>query len=196
MWNGAVFMPLIEDTETIDPFSLSLRSSLLTAWLMKNAVSRFATNSSRQSDRLTRVEGIHVAGAAPPAMLTSPYRLPSPAPGRAPRRRRRPLTRPAETGTTERPFPRHRRDVLVEALFDRLPRRRWHSASAAMRVMVVPMPPPAPDTHGRCGSSSLRRFRLHAFICPTKYGACILKNTIPQRQSVVKAGSVSSGAIV
>ncbi len=44
---------------------------------MKNAVSRFATNSSRQSDRLTRVEGIHVAGAAPPAMLTSPYRLPS-----------------------------------------------------------------------------------------------------------------------
>jgi hypothetical protein len=39
---------------------------------MKNVVSRFAANSARQSSRVTRVEGIHVAGAAPPATLTRP----------------------------------------------------------------------------------------------------------------------------
>jgi hypothetical protein len=39
---------------------------------MKNAVSRFAANSARQSCRVTRVDGIQVAGAAPPAMLTNP----------------------------------------------------------------------------------------------------------------------------
>ena len=39
---------------------------------MKNAVSRFAVNKSRQSSRVTRVEGIHVDGSAPPATLTSP----------------------------------------------------------------------------------------------------------------------------
>ena len=44
---------------------------------MKNAVSRFAVNNARQSSRLTRVEGIHVEGSAPPATLTSPYRVPS-----------------------------------------------------------------------------------------------------------------------
>ena len=72
MWNGAVFMPLIDEIDTIDPALPCDRISAATAWLMKNAVSRFAVNSSRQSSRVTRVEGIHVDGAAPPAMFTSP----------------------------------------------------------------------------------------------------------------------------
>ena len=39
---------------------------------MKNAVSRFAVNSARQSSRVTRVDGIQVDGSAPPATFTSP----------------------------------------------------------------------------------------------------------------------------
>ena len=72
MWNGAVFMPLIDEIDTIDPGLPCCRISAATAWLMKNAVSRFAVNNARQSSRVTRVEGIHVDGAAPPAMLTRP----------------------------------------------------------------------------------------------------------------------------
>src|SRR6059058_4656618 len=72
MWNGAVLIPLIEDNETMDPGLPCLRISATTAWLMKNAVSRFAANNARQSARLTRVEGIHVDGSAPPATLTKP----------------------------------------------------------------------------------------------------------------------------
>ena len=72
MWNGAVFMPLIDEIETIDPGLRCRQISAATAWLMKNAVSRFAVNSARQSSRVTRVDGIQVAGAAPPATLTSP----------------------------------------------------------------------------------------------------------------------------
>ena len=44
---------------------------------MKNAVSRFWVNRSRQSPRVTRVDGIQVSGAAPPATLTRPCRSPS-----------------------------------------------------------------------------------------------------------------------
>ncbi len=104
MWNGAVFMPLIEETETIDPVSPSARNSRLTAWLMKNAVSRFAANRARQSSRVTRVDGIHVDGAAPPAMFTRPYSRPS-----VRRTRSSTVAMPssveasATTGTTDRP---------------------------------------------------------------------------------------------
>ena len=52
MWNGAVFIPLIDETDTIDPGSRCACSSAATAWLMKNMVSRFWVNSSRQSDRV------------------------------------------------------------------------------------------------------------------------------------------------
>ncbi len=72
MWNGAVFMPLIEEIDTIDPGSCCATSSAATAWLMKNAVSRLAVKISRQSLRVTRVDGIQVDGAAPPATLTRP----------------------------------------------------------------------------------------------------------------------------
>ena len=72
MWNGAVFMPLIDEIETIDPGCRFRLISAATAWLMKNAVSRFAVNSARQSSRVTRVDGIQVDGSAPPATLTSP----------------------------------------------------------------------------------------------------------------------------
>ena len=44
MWKGAVFIPLIEETETIDPGFRAARSSAATAWLMKNIVSRFWVN--------------------------------------------------------------------------------------------------------------------------------------------------------
>ena len=76
MWNGAVFMPLIEEIETIEPGRPCAFNSAATAWLMKNIVSRFWVNSARQSARLTRVDGIQVEGAAPPATFTSPYRSP------------------------------------------------------------------------------------------------------------------------
>ena len=72
MCSGAVFMPLIEETDTIDPGRPLTRNCSATAWLMKNIVSRLAANSSRQSERDTRVEGIQVDGAAPPATLTNP----------------------------------------------------------------------------------------------------------------------------
>ena len=62
MWNGAVFMPLIEEIETIDPDGRCDFSSAATAWLMKNIVSRFWVNSARQSVRVTRVDGIQVDG--------------------------------------------------------------------------------------------------------------------------------------
>src|SRR3954447_22601292 len=104
MWNGAVFMPLIDDIDTIDPGLPSARSSAATAWLVKNAVSRFAGKRSRQSDRVTRVDGIQGDGAAPPATFTRPYRSPSV-------RRTQSITvampssvdASAATGTTERP---------------------------------------------------------------------------------------------
>ena len=67
-----MFIPLIDETDTMEPGSRCARSSAATAWLMKNMVSRFWVNSSRQSDRVTRVDGIQVAGAAPPAMFTRP----------------------------------------------------------------------------------------------------------------------------
>ena len=72
MWNGAVFMPLIDEIETIDPGFRFLLISAATAWLMKNMVSRFAVNNARQSYRVTRVDGIQVDGAAPPATFTNP----------------------------------------------------------------------------------------------------------------------------
>ena len=72
MWNGAVFIPLIDDSDTMEPGRPRDFSSAATAWLMKNMVSRFAVNNARQSSRLTLVAGIQVCGAAPPAMLTSP----------------------------------------------------------------------------------------------------------------------------
>src|SRR5689334_14673692 len=72
MWNGAVFMPLIEEIDTMDPGLRWRRISAATAWLMKNAVSRFAVNNARQSSRVTRVDGIHVDGSAPPATFTNP----------------------------------------------------------------------------------------------------------------------------
>src|SRR5271165_4621479 len=65
MWNGAVFMPLIEEIETIEPGLPWFLSSAATAWLMKKVVSRFAANSSRQSFLLTRVDGIQVAVGVP-----------------------------------------------------------------------------------------------------------------------------------
>src|SRR5258708_6976170 len=170
MLNGALFMPLIEDNEMIDPLRRSLRRSLVIGWLMKNAVSRFATNSSRQSDRLTRVEGIHVAGAAPPAMLTSPYRLPS-----VRRTWSSTATTPssvdasAETGTTDRPFLAIGAMCSSRFSFDRLTATTVAPASAAMRVMVVPMPPPpAPDTT-TMRPSRLRRSLMRLFV-RTKYG--------------------------
>ncbi len=46
MWNGALFIPLIEDTDTIEPGSPAARISAATAWLMKNIVSRLAVNNS------------------------------------------------------------------------------------------------------------------------------------------------------
>src|SRR5258705_8208671 len=171
MWNGAVFMPLIEDNEMIDPFSRSLRSSLLTAWVMKDAVLGFATNSSRQADRLTRVEGIHVAGAAPPAMLTSPYRLPSvhrtwSSTAATPSS----VDASAETGTTDRPSLAIGGMWSSRFSFDRLTATTVAPASAAMRVTVVPMPPPpAPDTT-TMRPSSLRRSSMRLFV-RTKYGA-------------------------
>lgn len=72
MWNGAVFIPLIEEIETIEPGRRCASSSAATARLMKNAVSRLCAKISRQSERATRVEAIQVDGAAPPATLTSP----------------------------------------------------------------------------------------------------------------------------
>ena len=72
-----MFMPLIEEIDTIDPGRLCALSSAATAWLMKNAVSRFWVNRSRQSPRVTRVDGIQVSGAAPPATLTRPCSSPS-----------------------------------------------------------------------------------------------------------------------
>src|SRR6478752_6349119 len=72
MWNGAVFIPLIDEIDTIDPGFPCATISAATAWLMKKVVSRFWVNSARQSDRATRVDGIQVVGAAPPAMLTRP----------------------------------------------------------------------------------------------------------------------------
>ena len=45
MWNGAVFIPLIEEIDTIDPAAAARCSSAATAWLMKNVVSRFWVNS-------------------------------------------------------------------------------------------------------------------------------------------------------
>lgn len=70
-------MPLIEEIDTIDPGCRWATSSLATAWLMKNAVSRLSVKILRQSLRVTRVDGIHVDGCAPPATLTSPYKPPS-----------------------------------------------------------------------------------------------------------------------
>ena len=73
MWNGAVFMPLIEEIETIEPGRRCALSSAATAWLMKNIVSRFCGEQrapvgpgdpGRTASRST--------GAAPPATLTSP----------------------------------------------------------------------------------------------------------------------------
>jgi hypothetical protein len=58
MWNGAVFIPLIEEIDTIDPWRFCVLNSAATAWLMKNAVSRLWVNRSRQSPRVTRVDGI------------------------------------------------------------------------------------------------------------------------------------------
>ena len=63
---------LIDEMDTREPGSPLFRISAATAWLMKKAVSRFAANSARQSSRVTRVDGIQVAGAAPPATLTRP----------------------------------------------------------------------------------------------------------------------------
>ena len=57
----------MEETDTIEPGRCLSLSSAATAWLMKNAVSRLWANRSRQSSRLTRVDGIQVSGAAPPA---------------------------------------------------------------------------------------------------------------------------------
>ena len=51
MWNGAVFIPLIDEIDTIEPGLPLARISAATAWLMKNVVSRFAVNRSRQSER-------------------------------------------------------------------------------------------------------------------------------------------------
>src|SRR5208283_5137211 len=68
MWNGAVFMPLIEEIETIEPGLPWFLSSAATAWLMKKVVSRFAANSSRQSFLLTRVDGIQVDDRADPVV--------------------------------------------------------------------------------------------------------------------------------
>src|SRR5882757_7099029 len=171
MWKGAVFMPLIDEIDTIEPGFCLLRISAATAWLMKNAVSRFATNSSRQSVRLTRVEGIQVAGAAPPAMLTSPYRLPS-----VSRTWSSTAAMPssvdasAETGTTDRPASAIGAMCSSRFSFDRLTATTVAPASAAIRVTVVPMPPPpAPDTT-TMRPSSLRRSFMRLFV-RTKYGA-------------------------
>ena len=65
MWNGAVFIPLIDEIDTIEPGLAGGPISAATAWLMKNIVSRLAANNSRQSVRLTRVEGIHVSTVPP-----------------------------------------------------------------------------------------------------------------------------------
>ena len=148
MWNGAVFIPLIDDTDTIDPGRPRARSSAATAWLMKNAVSRFAANSARQSSRVTRVDGIHVAGAAPPAMLTSPYSVPS-----VRRTWSSTVAMPssvdasAATGTTARPSAASGATCSSRFSFDRLTATTVAPACAASRVTVVPIPPPpAPET--------------------------------------------------
>ena len=72
-----MFIPLIDEIDTMEPGPPVDLISAATAWLMKNIVSRLAANNARQSPRLTRVAGIHVDGAAPPATLTNPYTRPS-----------------------------------------------------------------------------------------------------------------------
>src|SRR5262245_21336743 len=172
MWKGAVFMPLIEDTETIDPGLPCSRISRATAWLMKNAVSRFLVNNSRQSSRVTRVEGIHVDGSAPPATLTSPYSVPSV-------RRTRSMTvaipssvdASAATGTTDKPRCASGVTCSSRFSFDRLTATTVAPASAASRVTVVPMPPPpAPDTT-TMRPSSLKRSSMVTLFVRTTYGA-------------------------
>jgi hypothetical protein len=53
MWNGAVFIPLIDEIETIDPGRPRAFSPAATAWLMKNIASRFWVSSTRKSVQLT-----------------------------------------------------------------------------------------------------------------------------------------------
>src|SRR5580704_10206310 len=148
MWNGAVFMPLIDEIETIDPGRPCDLSSAATAWLMKNIVSRFWANNARQSALLTRVDGIQVGGAAPPATLTSPCRSPSvfrtcsitaamPSSVEA----------SAATGTTERPSATRGSTCLPRFSSERLTAITVAPARATMLVTDVPMPPPAaPET--------------------------------------------------
>jgi hypothetical protein len=133
MWNGAVFIPLIEEIDTIDPGLPCLRISAATAWLMKKAVSRFAANNARQSSRVTLVEGIHVDGSAPPATLTSPYRSPS-----VRRTWSRTAAMPssveasAATGTTARPCRASGATCSSRFSFDRLTATTVAPARAAM----------------------------------------------------------------
>ncbi len=115
---------------------------------MKNMVSRFAVNNSRQSARDTRVAGIHVDGAAPPATLTSPYNAPS-----ALRAASSTVAMPssvdasAATVTTFSPLSASGATWVSRLSCERLTATTVAPASAAIRVTVVPIPPPpAPDT--------------------------------------------------
>lgn len=138
----------MEEIDTIDPPRPRDCSSAATAWLMKNIVSRFWVNSARQSARVTRVDGIQVDGAAPPATLTSPCNSPS-----ARRACSRTVAMPssvaasAATGSTESPSAASGSTCFARFSADRLTAITVAPALATLRVTVVPMPPPpAPDT--------------------------------------------------
>jgi hypothetical protein len=111
---------------------------------MKNIVSRFCSNSARQSARVTRSARIQVCGAAPPATLASPYSVPGAA-SAASITCATPSSVPtsAITGTIDRP------PVISGAMFSsNFPRVRPAAitvapASASIRAVAVPMPPPA-----------------------------------------------------
>ena len=63
MWNGAVFIPLIEEIDTIDP-GVPLRFQFRGDGLAHEERGlQVRVNRSRQSLRVTRVDGIQVAGA-------------------------------------------------------------------------------------------------------------------------------------
>ena len=104
MWNGAVFMPLIDEIETIDPGFRFRLISAATAWLMKNVVSRFAVNSARQSSRVTRDvdKPVEIAVGAPYLVDDGADALIGGCVGRHRYHRKSPRT--------------ERRDVLVEVL--------------------------------------------------------------------------------
>ena len=71
---------------------------------------------------------------------------------------------------------------------DRLTAMTVAPASAAIRVTVVPMPPPpAPDTT-TMRPSSLKRSSMVTYLSGQHMVLCILQNTIPQREWLVKAG--------